>query len=86
VAQLFALCIEELDNYRPPSKQSYQSLYQEFLDKFQDHDEPEEDATIALLARKEKQLDELMFLSNPGLLKLLRKNTRGPMDAFVRRA
>jgi DNA polymerase elongation subunit (family B) len=86
VAQLFALCIEQLDGYRPPSKQSYTSMYQDFLDKFQDHDEPEEDATIALLARKEKQLDDLMFLNNPALLKLLRKNTRGPMDAFVRRA
>jgi DNA polymerase elongation subunit (family B) len=86
VAQLFALCIEQLDGYRPPSKQSYQSLYQDFLDKFQDHDEPEEDATIALLARTETQLDDLMFLNNPALLPLLRKNTRGPMDAFVRRA
>jgi DNA polymerase elongation subunit (family B) len=86
VAQLFALCIEDLDGYRPPSKQSYSSMYQDFLDKFQDHDEPEEDATIALLAKKEVQLHDLMFLGNPALVKLLRKNTRGPMDAFVRRA
>jgi DNA polymerase elongation subunit (family B) len=67
VAQLFALCIEDLDGYRPPSKQSYESLKQEFLNKFQDNDEPEEDATIAVLARKEKQLDELMFLKSPQL-------------------
>jgi DNA polymerase delta subunit 1 len=85
VAQLFALCIEQLDGYRSPSKQSYQSLYQEFLNKFQDNDEPEEDATIALLARKEKQLEDLMFLSHPGLVKLLRRNVRGPLDSFVRR-
>jgi DNA polymerase elongation subunit (family B) len=85
VAQLFALCIEDLDGYRPPSKQSYESLKQEFLNKFQENDEPEEDATIALLARKEKQLEDLMFLSHPGLVKLLRRNVRGPLDSFVRR-
>ena len=85
-SDFFVVSIEQLDGYRPPSRQSYESLYQDFLDKFQDHDEPEEDATIALLARKEKQLDDLMFLNHPALLKLLGKNTRGPMDAFVRRA
>jgi hypothetical protein len=33
------------------------------MEKFKD----EEDATIAVLARKEKQLDELMFLKSPQL-------------------
>ena len=63
VAQLFALCIDQLDGYKPPRKQAYEQMYEEYLEKFKD----EEDATIAVLARKEKQLDELMFLKSPQL-------------------
>ena len=63
VAQLFALCIEQLDGYRPPRKQVYEDMYDEYMEKFKD----EEDAMIAVLARKEKQLDEMMFLKSPQL-------------------
>jgi hypothetical protein len=45
----------------------------------------EEEATRALLTKKEKQLDSLMFMGSPLLTKLLRKHTRGPMDGFVTR-
>ena len=45
----------------------------------------EEQATLAVLEKKERQLDSIMFLSSPVIQKLIRKNTRGPMDAFVRR-
>jgi hypothetical protein len=45
----------------------------------------EEEATKAVLARKEKQLDSIMFLSSPALSKVIRRDTRGPMDMFVKR-
>ena len=80
VAQLFALCIDQLDGYVPPRKPSWGSLYDTLLEK---HKGDEEDATIALLAKKEKQLDSILFLGSPVLSKVIKKNTRGPMDAFV---
>jgi DNA polymerase elongation subunit (family B) len=80
VAQLFALCIEQMDGYVPPRKPSWGSLYETLLEK---HGGDEEDATVALLAKKEKQLEGLLFLGSPVLSKIIRKNTRGPMDAFV---
>jgi hypothetical protein len=80
VAQLFALCIEQMDGYVPPRKPSWGSLYDDLLEK---HGGDEEKATVALLAKKEKQLETLMFLSSPALSKVVKKNTRGPMDAFV---
>jgi len=80
VAQLFALCIEQMDGYVPPRKPSWGSLYETLLEKYGGD---EEDATVALLAKKEKQLEGLLFLSSPVLSKIIKKNTRGPMDAFV---
>jgi DNA polymerase elongation subunit (family B) len=80
VAQLFALCIDNLDGYVAPRNPSYSTIYENLLEK---HNGDEEDATIALLDKKEKQLENIMFMGSPHLLKLLRKNTRGPMDAFV---
>ena len=84
VAQLFALCIEQMDGYVPPRKPSYGSLYDDLLEK---HGGDEEKATVALLAKKEKQLDNILFLGNPKLNKIVqsieRALVRGPMDAFV---
>jgi hypothetical protein len=80
VAQLFALCIEELDGHVPPRKPTYEQAYETYLEKFNGN---EEDATIKLLDYKEKQLESIMFLNSPVLSKIIRKNTRGPMDAFV---
>ena len=80
VAQLFALCIEDLDGHVPPRKPTYDQAYETYLEKFNGN---EEDATIKLLDYKEKQLESIMFLSSPVLSKIIRKNTRGPMDAFV---
>jgi DNA polymerase elongation subunit (family B) len=80
VSQLFALCIEQMDGYVPPRKPSWGSLYETLLEK---HGGDEEDATVALLAKKEKQLETMMFLGSPALSKIIKKNTRGPMDAFV---
>jgi hypothetical protein len=47
------------------------------------HDE--EKATIAVLDKKEKQLESIMFLGSPALSKIVRSKVRGPMDAFVGR-
>jgi DNA polymerase elongation subunit (family B) len=82
VAQLFALCITQLEGYVAPRRPSYTTMYEELLEK---HNGDEEEATRALLTKKEKQLDSLMFMGSPLLTKLLRKNTRGPMDGFVTR-
>ena len=57
-------------------------MYETLLEK---HKGDEEEATRALLEKKEKQLDLIMFLGSPHFLKLVRKNTRGPMDMFVKR-
>ena len=82
VAQLFALCIEQLEGYVAPRSPTYASVYQQMLLK---HSGDEEEATRSLLDRKEKQLEALMFMSSPALSKVVKKNTRGPMDAFLRK-
>lgn len=82
VSQLFALCIEQLDGYIAPQTPSYKTLYQTYMEKF---DNNEEEATLALLKKKEQQIEKIMFLQSPHLAKIVRGNVRGPMDAFVRR-
>ena len=75
VAQMFALAIDQLDGYKPKPK--YDTLLQEYLDNGMD----EEEATLAVLKQKEKELDSLMFTGAP----YLTKHKRGPMDAFLGR-
>ena len=60
VAQLFALCIEQLEGYKAPPR-SYATLQSEFMEKLKD----EEEATLAVLEKKERQLEGLMFLKAP---------------------
>jgi hypothetical protein len=48
---LFALCIEQLEGYKSPSKESYKVMYQRFFEKLKD----EEEATLATLKKKEDQ-------------------------------
>jgi DNA polymerase elongation subunit (family B) len=79
VAQLFALCIDKLDGYVAPRRPSYTTMYEGFLEKYEGD---EEEATRALLEKKEKQLDSLMFMRSPVLTKVLKKNTRGPLDSY----
>jgi hypothetical protein len=64
---LFALCIEELDGYVPPKRQSFKDLKDQFLIKFAEDEHPEEQATLAVLKKKEAYLDGLMFLGSPAL-------------------
>ena len=80
VAQLFALCIEKLEGYRPPSD-SYASMHAQYMEKLKD----EEEATLAVLAKKEKQLEGLLFLDSPDLKKAVRANQHGPLDTFFLR-
>jgi DNA polymerase elongation subunit (family B) len=68
VAQLFALGIEQITGYIPKK-------YPEFPDL------DEEDATLKVLALKEKELDSLLFTG----ASYLRKEKRGPLDAFFRK-
>jgi DNA polymerase delta subunit 1 len=80
VAQLFALCIDRLEGYIAPRRPSYTTMMEQMLEK---HGGDEEAATIAVLAKKEKQLDGLMFMGSSLLANILRRKTKGPMDAFV---
>ena len=61
VAQLFALCIEQLDGFQPPRK-PYRAIYEEMLVK---HKGNEEEATLSVLDKKAIQLESIMFLKSP---------------------
>lgn len=80
VAQLFALCINQMDGYTEP-RPSYKELYEDYFEKFGDAEE----ATLKVLTHKERHLEKLLFLDAPYLANLVRANTRGPMDRFLRR-
>lgn len=75
VGQMFALAIDKLDGYS--SKVNYTQMLEEFMESGLD----EEDATLKVLEKKEKELDKLLFLS----ASYLTKHKRGPMDAFLGR-
>jgi hypothetical protein len=75
VAQLFALAIENLEGYK--AKVNYEKLHKEFLEKGMD----EEEATLKVLDKKEKELDSILFTTAP----YLTKHKRGPMDMFIKR-
>jgi DNA polymerase elongation subunit (family B) len=75
VAQLFALAIENLDGYK--SKVNYEKMWKEFIENGMD----EEEATLKVLDKKEKELDSVLFTTAP----YLTKHKRGPMDMFVKR-
>ena len=85
VAQLFALCIEEIPGYKHPSvgkkKQTYTQLYEEYLELLDD----QEQATLKVLAHKEKQLDSMLFLGADYIQNTIRKSRTGPIDAFFKK-
>ena len=68
VAQLFALGIEQITGYIPKKYPEFPEL-------------DEEEATLKVLAMKEKELDSLLFTG----AQYLRKEKRGPLDAFFRK-
>ena len=75
VAQLFALAIENLDGYK--SRQNYDKMLTDFIEKGLD----EEEATLKVLDKKEKELDSILFMG----ASYLTKHKRGPMDMFLKR-
>ena len=77
IAQLFALALEQLEGYRPSIQNNYKAMYHAFLDDGMD----EEEATLKVLSKKEKELDSIMFLG----AQYLKKHKTGPMDKFMRR-
>jgi DNA polymerase elongation subunit (family B) len=79
VAQLFALCISELDGYTEP-RPTYKELYEDYFEKVQDHEE----ATLKVLAHKEKQLDRLLFLGADYIQNTIRRTRSGPLDSYFR--
>jgi len=85
VAQLFALCIDKLDGFKAPIKETYEEMYDRFMEKLKD----DEEATLSVLDKKADQLDKMMFLGSPRLSAIVKKRghslVRGPMDAFVRK-
>jgi DNA polymerase elongation subunit (family B) len=78
ISQLFALALEQLDGYRPSIQNNYKAMYHAFLDDGMD----EEEATLKVLAKKEKELDSIMFLKAPHLQQARGQKT---MDMFMRR-
>jgi DNA polymerase elongation subunit (family B) len=80
VAQLFALCIHEMDGYKEPSP-SYAKLYEQYYEKLGD----EEEATLKVLGHKEKHLEKLLFMDAPYIGNVVRASKRGPLDAFFKR-
>ena len=94
VAQLFALCIEQLDGYKRPAV-TYEATYAKCLATISakqpdlSKDELEEETTLAVLKHKEKQIDGMMFLGSPELAAIVRKRghslVKGPMDMFIKK-
>jgi DNA polymerase elongation subunit (family B) len=86
VAQLFALVIEQLEGYRPSSKLNYKTMFEEFmedaLEKKLSDGEAQEEATLKVLGKKEKELDSILFLKAPYLQIGQGQRT---MDGYFRR-
>jgi DNA polymerase delta subunit 1 len=79
VAQLFALCVEQLAGYKAPISPSYPALYTKLKSVIAakqpelDADELEEETLLAVLKHKEKQIDSIMFLTAPELSSIVNK-------------
>lgn len=85
VAQLFALVIEQLEGYRPSSRTNYKDMFEVFqedgVEKGLSQQDAEEEATLKVLAKKERELDSILFME----AQYLKKHKVGPMDRFMRR-
>jgi DNA polymerase elongation subunit (family B) len=73
VAQMFALALEKLEGYK--QRTNYTVMLRDFMEDGLD----EEAATLKVLDKKEKELDDIMFQC------LIKKYRKGPMDAFLKR-
>jgi len=72
VAQLFALGIEQLDGYIPKKYPTFPDL-------------DEEEAILAVLKLKEKELDSLLFMKSNHILRAQGKPIQQRMDMFLKR-
>jgi DNA polymerase elongation subunit (family B) len=83
IAQLFALSLEKLDGYK--NRTNYDVMLKEYIEDGMS----EEEATLKVLDKKEKELDTIMFLGNPEFSAIVRKIghslVKGPMDRFIRK-
>ena len=66
--------MSNLDGYKP--KMDYNKLLLEYIETMD-----EEEATLKVLDKKEKELESILFLAAP----YLTKHKRGPMDMFLKR-
>jgi len=73
IAQMFALALEDLEGY--VEKVDYKRLLEETIEAGTD----EEEATLMILKRKEKELENLMFMG----ARYLTKHKTGPIDKFL---
>lgn len=80
VAQLFALCIDQLEGYREPSR-TYVSVLRDMLDDGTDLEE----ATLSVLKLKEKQLDSMLFLKADYIQNIIRASRSGPLDNWFKK-
>jgi DNA polymerase elongation subunit (family B) len=80
VAQLFALCLDRIPGYREPAT-SYKELFVQGMAK---HENNEEEATLWVLERKERQLESLLFMGSPVVMKVLKASRKGPLDSFFK--
>ena len=69
---MFALGIEQLDGYIPKKYPTFPDL-------------DEEEATLAVLKLKEKELDSLLFMKSNHILRAQGKPIQQRMDMFLRR-
>jgi len=82
VAQLFALCIEQIPGYREP-----RPTYAQLFEQLQEEKElDEEEATLKVLDKKEQQLESLLFLDSPVLSRIVRRSQSGPLDSFFKKS
>lgn len=81
IAQLFALALEQLDGYIPSSQNNYKKMFEEFQEDGMD----EEEATLKVLAKKEKELDTIMFMNSPHIQRALGKPVQQKLDRFIKR-
>jgi DNA polymerase elongation subunit (family B) len=78
VAQLFALAIENLDGY--VSKQNFKKLFQDYIELGMD----EEESTLKVLEKKEKELDSILFMSADYILKAQGKAIQKKLDSYFK--
>jgi DNA polymerase elongation subunit (family B) len=78
VAQLFALALEKLEGYK--QRINYTVMLRELMEDGLD----EETATLKVLDKKEKELDELMFMKSNNALRALGKPIQSKIDSYFR--